>query len=52
MTDKEIWEKMLNNDLDTSILVEEIGLDKTIENYRNNTEDKELSLILSLKNNL
>lgn len=47
MNDIQVWDKMLLEDLNTSILVEELGLDKTIELYRTNKEEEELKKILS-----
>lgn len=46
MNDIKIWDKMLLEDLDTSILVEQIGLQATIKAYREGKEQELLNNIL------
>lgn len=52
MTDIKLWEKMLLEDIDTSILVEHYGLENTIKMYRNNEQDKYLQATYLLHDHL
>lgn len=46
MNDNQVWSYMLENDLDTTILVESLGLEKTIEIIRLDKQEQELEKIL------
>ncbi len=47
MNDKKIWEMMIDDDLTTSTLVENIGLIKTISAYKDDKQYEILQEILS-----
>lgn len=48
MTDSELWEVMLENDIQTSLLIEVVGIEKTIDLYRS---DDEKSIIRIIQHN-